>query len=111
MFLRANAGTLSRPHWTLPHTVSRLVLLMAAASALASLGSSVRLIASAATSKSAWMKPMGMVHCRLAATSKPLASCAALSPVRDDLKGCCGVHQVSLVMLWPSGPSAATVSG
>src|SRR5215468_10719339 len=61
-FLTAKGGRFAPFHATLPTTVSRLVAAMVAAIALGS-RSGARLSTSTATSNSAWMKPIGWVHC------------------------------------------------
>ena len=42
---------------------------------------------------------------------KPSATCAVLSPVKDELNGWLGVHQTSDDRLWPALPSASTDCG
>src|SRR5258708_2145904 len=57
------------------------------------------------------MKPSGWVHSFFVSRVYSDAKTAAVAPVRDDLKGCCGDHHTSVDIPSPSLPSASTERG
>src|SRR3989475_9773669 len=67
--------------------------------------------ASKATSNSAWMKPMGCVHCFFVAFVYAAARSREEAPVSDDLKGWFGDHHTSVVSPSPMAPRASTERG
>src|SRR5438552_1073481 len=94
-----------------PTIVFLVVALMASRSASRSPALPERERASKATSNSAWMKPMGCVHCFFVAFVYAAARSRAEAPVSDDLKGWFGDHHTSVVSPSPTAPRASTERG
>src|SRR5690606_38060588 len=100
VFDRLGTGPLLKS--TGPTTVARSV---AASASFRSSGSAppARLRASIATSKRAWAKPSGWVHCDPVSSWKAAASSPAVCPVSDEVNGWRSVHQISLDRPSPAG--------
>src|SRR3954469_6722200 len=98
------------PHFTGPTTVCRLVAAMASRTS-PFFSDLLRESASAAISNSAWAKPIGCVHCFFVPASYASASCLALCLVSEELKGCEGLHQTSVVRPSPRSPGASMAPG
>src|SRR2546422_2111256 len=94
-----------------PTIVFLVVALMASRSASRSPALPERERASKATSNSAWMKPMGCVHCFFVAFVYAAARSREEAPVSDDLKGWFGDHHTSVVSPSPMAPRASTERG
>src|SRR5258705_10852900 len=71
----------------------------------------VRLSTSIATSNSACWNPIGCVHGRLVALTYASVNSRALWPVRPDLNGWLGDHQISVVRPLPRAPSELITDG
>src|SRR2546427_11363289 len=94
-----------------PTIVFLVVALMASRSASRSPALPERERASKATSNSAWMKPMGCVHCFFVAFVYAAARSREEAPVSDDLEGWLGEHHTSVVSPSPMAPRASTERG
>src|SRR5262244_3616442 len=92
-----------------PTIVSTDRFAIACLTASLSFGSAALPSAANATSQIACEYPIGCVHCLPVEFSQSVAISRAVWPVIDDLYGNFGVHQTSVDIPSPRGPSAVTV--
>src|SRR5262249_10060050 len=89
-----------------PTIVSTVRFAIACFSASLSFGSAALDSAAKATSQTGCESPIGCVHCLPVEFSQSVAISRAVWPVIEDLYGNFGVHQTSVDMPSPRGPSA-----
>src|SRR5579872_4849572 len=104
-------GVAPAPHARWPSGVSTASVFIAVATACLSLGLPLALSAAFATSNSARLAPACWFHSLPELDSYPLASCAEVTPVSDDVYGHVGAQYTPLARPLPIEPSASTCDG